>query len=410
VESFDVARPLTSRRLATPLRPRAFAALALLTAALGVPATTPAGAVTLHYAAMGDSFAAGEGAPANSSGFDTGSGDCHRSSLAASRVFAAAKGLSMTATNGARQTTSIAGHIACSGAGATQITARALHGEAAQVAQLRALNPAPDLITLTVGAGDVRMDGVQKACRVGTGCAQAISQARTIARTRLAGRLRSTYATIKARTPRARLIVVGYPRLYNTGSQATAECVGLPRTALTELEGLARDLEAATIAAARTARVEYLSMLNVLAGRELCTANPLINGVQVTGGQLEPQSGHPNAQGHLAIANRMSSYLTRYPTAPAWTKVNRKPLAAFTFRRVGTTNQVLLDGSASKDLDGLVQSWVWTADGEVIGRGRTATVSLSQNRRLVVRLTVTDNRGARGVVSRVVSARSTLPS
>jgi lysophospholipase L1-like esterase len=376
--------------------------LATTGAVTGASAAT---APVIHYAALGDAYAGGEGAPANLGEFDQGS-SCQRASVAWPRVFARSKRLSLTATNGRNQTTAIAGHIACTGADTASIVTATHLGEPAQVAQLKALRPKPDLITITVGATDAHLRQVMLACLVNTDCADTLGSARTIARGSLIASLKTAYGQVRAAAPTARIVTVGYPRLYSPA--ATAPC-GLGDGTLEELDGLAHDLDDSMASAARASGVEYVSQLATLAGHELCTAAPWVNALESDGGVLTARSGHPTIAGHAAMASVMASYLTKYPTA-ASAKPNTKPTAAFTYKRkAGSISRVVLDGTSSKDADGFVRNWAWTSKGTVLGTGRTVTISLGRASTMVVTLTVIDDRGAKASVTRTVSARSALP-
>ncbi|MFZ0159802.1 MAG: GDSL-type esterase/lipase family protein [Kineosporiaceae bacterium] len=395
-------RRIASASALALLSSAAFATTGMVTDATA--ATPP----VINYVAMGDGFAGGEGAPATVTGFDDVNNSCHRASLAPPRLFATAKGLSLEATNGAKQTTTIAGHIACTDAGTAGIRSSATHGEPAQITQLGALTPKPALITLTVGATDARMREVMLACVTNTSCTTTLGGARTVARTSLITSLRTTYTQLKAAAPTARIVIVGYPRLY-TATANPALCSDLTGTKLTELDGYARDLDAAAATAATAAGLEYVSMLNVLGGHELCTASPWVNAVAMDGAALNVRAGYPTATGQRAMASTLAAYLTRYPTA-ASARPNATPTAAFTYkRRSGTTNRVVLDGSASKDTDGFVRNWVWSSQGKALATGRTATISLGTAKTKVVTLTVIDNQGGRASVTRTVSARSSAP-
>lgn len=371
-------------------------------AASGTFGIATAGAATTQYVAMGDSFAAGEGGPTSLAGFDVASGSCHRTALAWPRVFAATRGLSLETTNGGH-TSTIAGHIACGGANTTSITTTATNGEPAQLAQLRSMTPKPTLVTLTIGANDARLGSVMKACRTGQQCAETLSAARTLTRNVLPSRFARVFAQVKSAT-KARLIVVGYPQIYAAPSPAAlAECSDLTSERLAELRAHLVDLDKALAAGAKAAQVEYVSMLTALSGHELCTSSEQVNPIAVTGSSLAAESGHPTAAGYTAMATRMSSYLTRYAIAP-----NIAPKAAFTFKRkAGTTNRVVLDASASADLDGSIATYTWTSGTTTLGTGKTLTITVRSGTTKRVTLTVKDNRGAKVSVTRIVSPSST---
>ena len=57
------------------------------------------------------------------------------------------------------------------------------------------------------------------------------------------------------------------------------------------------------------------------------------------------------------------------------------------------SEQVVLDGSGSNDSDGMIQSYIWSKDGQQIASGANPTVTLDVGTYNIT-LTVTDNDGA----------------
>jgi PKD repeat protein len=81
---------------------------------------------------------------------------------------------------------------------------------------------------------------------------------------------------------------------------------------------------------------------------------------------------------------------------------NVAPTAAFT---AGMTGRALtVDGSGSSDPDGSIASYAWDFGDGTRGTGATAAHSYAQGGQYTVRLTVTDDDGATGTSSRVVTA------
>ncbi len=376
---------------------------------LSAPTAVGAGAAAaVRYAALGDGFAAGEGGPADLSGFDSASGDCHRAPQAWPRRFATAKGLALDGTSvivGGDPAT--AGHLACDSATLATITTDPNRGEPAQLTQLRAQSPTPGLVTVQVGLTDAGLRDLITTCRTGGDCATTLAVRRQQVAA-LPATLRTTFGKVKAAAPGARVIVVGYPLLFGGGAAAAVACPALGAVELTGYNQLVRDVEAALAGAARASGLEFVSMLGVLAGHEACSADPWVWPVGITAGALDPTSTYPTDAGHAAMARWVAAYLTKYPKAPVAQKPNRRPVASFTYkRRLGTTNKVILDGSRSADSDGFVKNWTWTVNGTVIKRGKVATITLAKGRTLKVTLTVVDNRNGRASVTRIVSGAST---
>lgn len=90
---------------------------------------------------------------------------------------------------------------------------------------------------------------------------------------------------------------------------------------------------------------------------------------------------------------------------------NRAPTASFTANPVPTSQPGVLprtiafDGSGSTDPDGSIVTFTWDfGDGSPSGSGATINHTYSNSGRFTAKLTVTDNRGATGSVSKSVTA------
>lgn len=154
----------------------------------GLPATAappPAGS----YTVLGDSYSAGSGG-----GLETG--PCLQSPNGYGDVFAAANGLSMT-------------QLACYGATIDQVTSR----------QLPLIPRSTRLVSLTVGANDVGSGQVAAACLLGTPemCQVSIAAAQAKLAT-LPGQVTALTRAIRAEVPRAQVVFMGYPQLFEVGN------------------------------------------------------------------------------------------------------------------------------------------------------------------------------------------------
>ncbi|WP_328972167.1 SGNH/GDSL hydrolase family protein [Streptomyces sp. NBC_00239] len=235
--------------------------------------------------ALGDSYSSGEGNPP----FDSASGDCHRGAQAWPRLLAADDpGVQLVA------------HVACSGAKASAFT-QPYHGEPAQVTgRLKAVKPAPGLVTLTIGGNDVGFSGILRRCFL-VDCIQdrSLSHANSYVTSTLPGLLRSSYGLVRSTVPRtSRVLVVGYPRLFPLRQSDTTRCLWLSSGERAGLNSLATRLDQAIATAAREAKVSYVSVREVLTGHELCTAQPWVYDVGLHGGA---NRGHPLPAGQRAI-------------------------------------------------------------------------------------------------------------
>jgi lysophospholipase L1-like esterase len=228
--------------------------------------TTPAAAAPLaeNYVALGDSYASGTGA----GGYGT-SGSCYRSANAYGPLWASAHGATFT-------------FAACSGAE----TADVLNS------QVHTLSAATTLVTIAIGGNDAGFSDIVTTCTLESqsACLAEINQARAFVESTLPGRLDAVYGAIRARAPSARVIVLGYPRLFTSSS-----CWWFSSTRRNALNGAADLLSNVIAGRAAAAGFTYEDTRDNFAGHEVCTSSPWINGINLN--QIV-ESYHPNAAGH----------------------------------------------------------------------------------------------------------------
>lgn len=226
----------------------------------------PAGAAPLadNYVALGDSYASGTGA-----GSYGNSGSCLRSANAYAPLWAAAHGATLT-------------FAACSGAA----TADVLNS------QVNSVNAGTTLVTISIGGNDAGFSDVMVTCTLGSDgdCVNRVNQARSFAQTTLPGRLDSVYSAIRSRAPSARLVVLGYPRVFTSSS-----CWWFSSTKRNAVNAAANELSTIIAGRAAAAGATYEDVRDNFSGHEVCTSSPWINGINL--GSLV-ESYHPNAAGH----------------------------------------------------------------------------------------------------------------
>ncbi|HEV2781633.1 MAG TPA: SGNH/GDSL hydrolase family protein [Actinophytocola sp.] len=236
--------------------------VSLLTFALVAPAG--AAPLAVNYVALGDSYASGTGA-----GSYGDSGSCLRSANAYAPLWASSHGATLS-------------FVACSGAE----TADVLNG------QVNALSAATNLVTISIGGNDAGFSDVVITCTTGSDstCVNRVNQARAFAQTTLPGRLDAVYSAIRSRAPSARVVVLGYPRLFSAGF-----CWWFSTTKRNAVNGAANELSTIIAARAAAAGFTYEDTRDNFAGHEVCTSAQWINGINL--GNLV-ESYHPNASGH----------------------------------------------------------------------------------------------------------------
>ncbi|HEY2280106.1 MAG TPA: SGNH/GDSL hydrolase family protein, partial [Streptosporangiaceae bacterium] len=208
---------------ATPAPTPASAARLLAVTSLPVR-VQPASSLEVRYVALGDSYSAGTGA-----GRYTAAGrSCERSASAFPQLWAA------------RHHPASFASVAC--AGATTATVRA--------SQLSALSTHTTLVSITIGGNDVAFSQVLETCvfQLNNACVQAVTTAESSVRRVLPGRLNRLLRAIRTRAPLARIVVVGYPDLYDLSQ--SRDCLGIGTAKRAALDQGAAVLDRALSAAA----------------------------------------------------------------------------------------------------------------------------------------------------------------
>jgi lysophospholipase L1-like esterase len=238
---------------------------ALFAAVVGVVAVPGvAQAATVNYVALGDSYSSGVGAGP----YDLSS--CLRSQKSYAPLWAAAHAVTSFK------------FPACGGA----VTADVING------QVGSLSSTTTLVTVTIGGNDAGFADVITSCRFGstTDCTNAVNTAKSFATATLPGRLDATYAAIRNRAPNARLVVLGYPRLFETSWCGWLAMSTYKRTILNEA---ADKLAAVTADRAGAAGATFVDVRGAFAGHGVCAADPWIHDVS---GVVEAY--HPDADGY----------------------------------------------------------------------------------------------------------------
>jgi lysophospholipase L1-like esterase len=247
-------RAIARRRLV--VAPLTVTACTWLALAIAVPASAAVPSATqpaVHYVALGDSYAAGVGA----GDYYNSSGSCDRSAEAYPALWAAAHDLASYVSE------------ACSGA----TTATVLSS------QLSALSPSTTLVSLTVGGNDVGFTPVMVTCVIlpTSFCVKAVDTAEAEISADLPGELNTVLAAISADAPDARVVVLGYPHLYDLSK--SSGCIGLSTTDRTDLNQAADQLDAQIQAAAQRHDDVFADVRSAFSGHEICDSNRWLNSV-----------------------------------------------------------------------------------------------------------------------------------
>lgn len=254
-----------------PLRPLVRAVLALtlmfvgsVTGILLMTAAPAQAALADRYVALGDSYSSGVGAGS----YDGSS--CTRSSRAYGPLWAA------------NHDSPAFLFVACSGATTDDVLAR----------QVSSVTSSTTLATITIGGNDAGFVAVVGTCQLGTdsACRSAVAASTAYATSVLPGKLDRTYAAIKTRAPGARLVVLGYPRLFETSGGCGL--LGMSVAKRQALNSGADSLAAIIRSRAAAARATFVDVRSAFAGHGVCGSSPWINGIAGLTGAF-----HPNATG-----------------------------------------------------------------------------------------------------------------
>jgi lysophospholipase L1-like esterase len=230
------------------------------------PAAHAAGPV--NYVALGDSYSSGLGA----GNYISSSGNCDRSANAYPEQWAGANGPAGFVS------------VACSGATTADVLA----------SQVSALSAGTTLVSITIGGNDAGFSSVMETCVLSwtSSCVNAVATAEAFVTSQLPARLNSTLQAIRAHAPSAKVIVLGYPDLYDLSKSGS--CIGLSTQDRTALNQGADALDGALQAAAQANHDTFADVRGQFAGHEICDFGSWLHSVDIF---AISSSYHPTAAG-----------------------------------------------------------------------------------------------------------------
>jgi lysophospholipase L1-like esterase len=242
-------------------RAASVAVIVVLALALGA-----AHAVAEQYVALGDSYSSGVGTRVY---FEE---TCKRSLAAYPELIARE-----------RPSTSLV-FAACSGAKTGDVLSR----------QVSSLTTSTAIATITIGGNDAGFSEVITQCALPWpfSCDSNVRNAQTYIRSTLPGLLNNVYAAIRSHAPSARVIVLGYPRLFmgvdcNAGTFFSED----EMRRLNETADLLRNVtRERTVAAGGT----FEDAIPPFTGHAVCSSSEWLNGLS----NPVEESYHPNTLGH----------------------------------------------------------------------------------------------------------------
>ncbi|EON24106.1 GDSL family lipase [Nocardioides sp. CF8] len=240
----------------TPLRNTLALLVAGATAlvALATPGAQAAKAATPDgYVALGDSYSSGNGA--NSTNLDF---FCNRNTYAYPYLVAQQ-----------RPNTALT-FVACGGATTTDVNNN----------QISALASTTKFVTITIGGNDIGFVNLLTSCWAYNDDAQCQAAADTAngkIANQLGAALDGTYARIKAASPTATVVVLGYPNPLGTNLSCLA-ADGISTANRTSINSVVTNLESKISNRVAAAGFTYKSAISPFGGHDICASDPWVNG------------------------------------------------------------------------------------------------------------------------------------
>lgn len=246
----------------------ALAATSLATFGLVTTPAPPSYAAGESYVALGDSYSSGTGTRT----YINDGTECLRSTYAYASLTAAAKGYSLN-------------FRACSGAVVADVTST----------QISALTSGTRYVTLSVGGNDAGFADVLTECALpawASDCAGTVAAARAFISSTLPGRLNTLYASVRTRAPNAKVVVVGYPKIF-MGEDCNLATFFSPEDE-TALNNAVVHINSVISAAASARGFTFVNPVSRFTGHAVCDSTEWINGFS----NPVQESYHPNRLGH----------------------------------------------------------------------------------------------------------------
>jgi lysophospholipase L1-like esterase len=252
--------------------------LGLAAVAVGVLIPAASAAALPQYVALGDSYSSGVGTRV----FYEESGECDRSPDAYGPKIAAAKGYTLS-------------FQACSGATTTEVNEK----------QLGTLSGSTSLVTITIGGNDAGFSNVIINCALYYfTCGEAISESEEFIRKKLPGLLETTYKDIHEKATTAKVVVLGYPKLF-TKEGKTCNVNFLTSGNEKKMNEAAEQLDKVIRERAEAAKFTFVNPTSAFESHEVCSSSEWLNGQSLP----LSESYHPNVSGQAEFTSLIEAVL-----------------------------------------------------------------------------------------------------
>ena len=165
--------------------------------------------------------------------------------------------------------------------------------------QVSALSAGTMRVSITIGGNDAGFSSVMETCVLSltSTCVSAVAAAERVATTQLPAMLANTLQAIRQHAPNARIVLLGYPDLYDLSKSGT--CIGLSTQDRIALNAGADTLDTVLSAAVTNAadpRIVYADVRSQFAGHEICDSGSWLHSVDILS---ISSSYHPTASGQI---------------------------------------------------------------------------------------------------------------
>jgi lysophospholipase L1-like esterase len=237
----------------------------------------------LTYMALGDSFSAGHGAA-----FSYDDNACRRTSLAYPTEFFNKYQAVVQPSKG-----STFENLACTGATTVEVSK-----------QITKVPADTDIVTLTVGGNDLHFADAARVCTLSSGvdCADRLNRL-TTQKESIREPVKKVLAEINAKAPDARVLLVGYPQIFDTGACGALAIAEENRDQIRSMQTSMNKLLQEVVTASGNTKNSFVSTDDLFETHRVCDDDRWINSVTDALVELDPAgSYHPNADGHVAMA------------------------------------------------------------------------------------------------------------
>lgn len=251
------------------------------------------------YVALGDSYASGPLVPTQ---VDAG---CQRSSNNYPHLLAARLGLELT-------------DATCSGARTQNMTEPqpSSTGPTPNPPQFDRLDRRTDLVTLQIGGNDIGFVDIALACGQAALTAQRCADHFSpdgvdqldVAIAAVAPKVDAVLDGIRARAPKARVLVLGYPSIFRHGDAASCPAMGYGEDDARYLRDVEEKLNATIARVAKANGAEYVDTYGPSAGRSACDL-PAFRWVEPLAPLHAAMPIHPNLNGMRGVADLLEQVL-----------------------------------------------------------------------------------------------------